>query len=140
MKTNRIFRLLQVLTILYAFPIMLPAQPAQEEDVSVKFSFNKPNEYVCEIRNMTKYLMSILLGKEEIDGRSDLHFDYANGSDTIRDVFRPLMKKIDQSRFLRLDPGQAYTVSYKEGSDWEFIKASIYIGYGLMIPDTEPKS
>ncbi|MDR1517156.1 MAG: hypothetical protein LBS52_03500, partial [Dysgonamonadaceae bacterium] len=139
MKTNRIFRLLQVLAILYAFPIMLPAQPAQK-DMSVEFSFKKPNEYVCEIRNMTKHQMGILFSKEECENDSDLHFDIANSADTVQNVFYSFMKEADQIRLLRLDPGQAYTVSYKEGSDWEFIKASIYIGYGLMIPDTEPKS
>jgi hypothetical protein len=129
MITDNFFRFLQVLIALYVFPITLPAQ----EDISVKFSFKEPNEYVCEIRNMTEYRMGTLLNKEGWEGRSALHFDIVEGTDTISYNFYSLMKDADQSRFLYLDPGQAYTVSYRDGDSWKFIKAHLFIDFVLII-------
>ncbi|WP_294080541.1 hypothetical protein [Proteiniphilum sp. UBA5384] len=139
MKTNRFFRLLQILIALSVFPMVLSAQVSQE-DVSVEFSFKAPDEYICEIRNLTKYRMSILLSKEEGEERSALYFDIAYGAREERKIFYSLMKEESGPyRFLNLDTGQAYTISYKEGYNWKFIKAHIRLYYGVRIPNTDSK-
>lgn len=122
-----------ILLILNLFPMTLFAQ----EDVSVEFSFKKPNEYVCKIQNMTDYRITIWLSKVEAEGHSDLYFDIVkDGNDTVRNVYYGLMKDINnQSQVLRLDPRHIYTVSYKEYV--RFIKATILIKYYLEIPDNK---
>lgn len=130
MITNKILRLSMILVMLYIFPMTLFTQ----EDISVKFSFKRPNEFVCEIQNMTEYEMSILLSKEEAEGHSDLYFDSVGlRNDTTRNVFYGLMQDVNnQSQILRLNSGESYTISYKEY--FRFIKAHVYIKYGVRSP------
>jgi hypothetical protein len=104
-----------------------------QDDVFVEFSFNKPREYVCEIRNMTEYKMSILLNKEMGEGHSDLEFDIlGDRNDTIRNVYYGLMKDVNnQKQMLFLDPGQSYTISYKFRFPERFINARIFLNYAV---------
>jgi len=104
-----------------------------QEDVRVEFSFKKPNEYVCEIRNMTEYKMSILLNKEMGEGHSDLKFDIlGDRNDTIRNVYYSLMKDVNnQKQMLFLDTGQSYMISYKFRFPERFINARILLKYGV---------
>ena len=70
-----------------------------QEDVLVEFSFKRPNEFVCEIRNMTEYEMPILLSKEKAEGHSDLSFDIVkNSNDTSRYVYYGLMKDVNNQK------------------------------------------
>src|SRR5690554_649766 len=135
METNKFFIL--VLAILYISPLILFSQ----EDISVNFSFNKPNEFVCEIRNIIGYQVSILLSKEEPEGHSDLYFDIVKcGNDTIRNVYYGLMRDVNnQNQVLRLDPGQIYTISYREGYEWRFIEARVLVKYYKEIPNNKVK-
>jgi len=130
METNKFFIL--VLAILHISPLILFSQ----EDISVNFSFNKPNEFVCEIRNIIGYQVSILLSKEEPEGHSDLYFDIVKcGNDTIRNIYYGLMKDVNNQRqMLFLDPDHSYTISYRVRSPERFINARIYIKYGVRSP------
>ena len=56
MKTNKVFYIASIVFIgIYLFPFLLSAQ----EDVSVEFSSNKPDMFVCEIKNKTDFNMDI---------------------------------------------------------------------------------
>lgn len=110
---------------------------SQNEDLKIEFHYQHPNEFICEIKNITKYPISILLSKEVLDGHSDLRYDIAkiSGGDTIRYVFYGLMKDFNnQSRTLRIDSGQTYTISDKESFLERFVKAHIYIIYSVLGP------
>lgn len=132
MIRNKFFHFSQTLIILYLFPMILLAQA----DVSVEFSFKKPNEYVCEIQNMTEYEMSILFSKEQAEGHSDLYFDIeGDRNDTIRYVYYGLMKDVNtQKQMLFLNSGESYIISYKVRFPERFINARIHIKYGVRSP------
>ncbi|MDD2245161.1 MAG: hypothetical protein WCR12_07855 [Dysgonamonadaceae bacterium] len=106
---------------------------SQNEDIKVNFSFRPPNEFVCQIQNTTKYQVNILLNREAAEGHSDLHFDYVNygEKDTVKYISYLLMNDINQSQILRLDSGKIYTVSYKEYFPKRFVRANVYIKYGI---------
>ena len=129
MIINKFPLFLSISVIIYILPTILFAQ----EDVWVRFSFKKPNEYICEIINMTEYKMSILLNKEMGEGHSDLEFDILRDrNDTIRNVYYGLMKDVNnQKQMLFLDPGQSYTISYKFRFPERFINARIFLNYAV---------
>lgn len=69
--------------MLCMIPAMLSAQ--EREDISVEMNFNKPNEFICKIRNMTEHQITILLSKEAAEGHSNIFFDSVRlGKDTAR--------------------------------------------------------
>lgn len=129
MEIYKTLRVMIFFTALFMFSSFLYSQ----DDISVKFSFKKPNEFVCEIKNMTEYQITILLSRESAEEHSDLSFDIVGSrNDTTKHVSYLLMKDVnDQSQVLRLDSGQVYKTSYKEYFSERFIRAYIYIKYGV---------
>ena len=138
MKVFKIYLSIFLLVILWLIPLDLFCQ---NEDIEVEFSFQPPNKFVCQIQNTTKYPINMLLSKEEAEGNSDLFFDIVRlgSEDTIRYVSYGLMKNANsQSQILRLDSGQVYTISYNEYFPKRFIKANIYLKYGVRSPFPRP--
>ncbi|RNC65308.1 hypothetical protein [Proteiniphilum sp. X52] len=124
MKIFRIFRVAILFIVLFNFPSSLFAQ----EDVSVEFSFNKPGEYVCEIRNMTDSWMTIWLNKEEADIRSNLYFYALNSINDTVPIYYELWKD-PKKLILHLDAGETYTNSYKFIHPERYVKARVVIKY-----------
>jgi hypothetical protein len=137
MITNKIYQFTVMLAMLFIFPMVLFSQ----EDISVEFSFKKPNEYVCEIRNMIDNPIIIWLNKVQSEGQSELFFDIVGlKNDTTRYVYYGLMRDVNNQRqVLRLNPGQVYTISHRDGYTCRFIKARVYIKYHEEIPDNKVK-
>lgn len=127
MITNKISQL-YVLIILYILPMMLFAQ----EDVSVEFSFKKPNEYICKIQNITEHKITIWFSKDMGDMHSYLKFDIIENGDTLRNQFYELWR--NEKYYIRLDPGQIYKSSYWNGATWRLIKANILVKYYVEVP------
>ena len=103
-----------------------------QEDVSVEFSFKKPNEYICKIRNMTEQKITIWFSKDMGDMHSYLKFDIIENGDTLRNQFYELWR--NEKYYIRLDPGQIYKSSYWNGATWRLIKANILVKYYVEVP------
>ena len=106
MKNSKFFLLLLVSVMMYISPIILFAQ----EDIAVEFSFKRPSEFICEIRNMTEYETTILISNEEAEGHSNLYFDVLR-NDTIRNDYYGLNKDVNKSNILNLNSGECYKIS-----------------------------
>lgn len=130
MKVFKIYSSTFLLVVLCLIPLDIFSQ---NEDIKVELSFQTPNEFVCHIQNTSKYQVSILLNREAAEGHSDLLFDYVNygKKDTVRNISYLLMNDINQRQLLHLDSGKIYTVSYKEYFPKRFVKAKVYIKYGI---------
>ena len=127
MNKYRNLHLIILLTVSFLSYSSLYAQ----EDISVEFSFKKPNEFVCEIRNTTDYNMIILLNKEEAEQHSNLYFDIRkNKNDSSRYVYYGLMKDVNnQKQTLNLNSGECYAISYKVHNSEMFMKAKVFVKY-----------
>lgn len=131
MKISKIPCFTVLLITLFLFPSSLLSQ----KDLSVDFVFNRPNELVCKIRNLTDHKISIIFSRQ----RTPLFFDILKSDkDTLRYQYYELWKDVDmEDKFLYLDSGKVYAVSYNESTDNKFLKAYISIDY--MVRDSAPK-
>lgn len=132
MEIYKFFRIEILFIVLFALPSLVLAQ----EDVSVEFSFNRPDEYVCEIRNITDSRMRIWFNKEEADIHSNLYFYVLNSkNDTVRSYYE--LWKDPRRLIVDLDSGEIYTISYKMAYPDRFVKAHVVVKYAVKGP--EPK-
>ena len=124
MKIFRILRVVILLCVIFCFSPLMTAQ----DDVFVEFSFNKPREYVCEIRNMTDSRMTIWLNKEEADIHSNLYFYVVNDRNDTVSIYYELYKD-PKKLIVHLNAGELYTSSYKFKHPERYVKARVIIKY-----------
>jgi hypothetical protein len=130
MKTDRILQSTVILAVLNILPMALFAQ----EDVSIEFSFNRPGEYICEIRNMADSRMTIWLNEEEADIHSNLYFYALNTNNDTVPVYYELWKD-PKKHIVHLDSGEVYTMSYKFSFPERFVKARVVVKYYVKAPE-----
>lgn len=124
MKIFRILRVVILLCVIFCFSPLMTAQ----DDVFVEFSFNKPREYVCEIRNMTDSRMTIWLNEEEADIHSNLYFYVVNDRNDTVPIYYELYKD-PKKLIVHLNAGELYTISYKFKYPERYVKARVIIKY-----------
>ncbi len=130
MSVKKIYLLSIIWIILFLLPIALLSQ----SDISVEFSFNKPDEYVCKIRNMTNFRMTITFNKEQGDIHSNLYFYVVNSNNDTIPVYYELYENPGILK-VHLDPGKAYTTSYKMSYPERFVKARVIVKYSVKSPE-----
>ncbi len=130
METNKVF---YIASILFIGACFFSFSVSAHEDVSVEFFFNKPDSFVCEIKNMTDFEMDIRFNHLEDEPLTDIRFDIIGSSkDTVRNVYYQI--KLDPPYHVRLDPGQVYTRIFQDGTNWRFIKATVSVKYQVRSP------
>lgn len=131
METNKVFYIAFILFLeVCFFSFSLSAQ----EDISVEFSFIKPDTFICEIKNKTDFKMDIWFNHLEYEPLTDIRFDIVGSrNDTVRNLFYQF--KLDPPYHVRLDPGQGYTRIFHDfGIIWWFVKATILVKYHVRSP------
>lgn len=128
--------MLRIINLLLLLGSQIGLFAQEQEDLAVEFHYKKYGIWVCEIKNITEYRITMTLSGFEGEGHSDLFFDIVDfKNDTTKRVSFLLKKDMgNPRRVLYLDPGEVYQVSYKQSNRVRFIKALIYIKYSVTSP------
>ena len=129
MKILRVNLSIIFLVLVCLAPFTLFSQ--NEEEPQVEFKFKPPNEFTFEIKNISKYTMSMLLNREQAEEHSYITIYKAKyRSDRI--IMETYMISRDRNNPIRmhLAPGEVHSVKFTDSYDDQFVKAVLQLKYG----------